>query len=616
MIIEEIQNHAYRTSGKLKGAQKRTAATERRENAAGARKLERLLSYASDGRSKSSKRESKRSALTPGKEIRTTQGQTAASHPPVPRGLRSFGGTIGYAAQEQKQFKDLPEEIRAEHILSQNLHLSPDLAGDEMKAVASQCTTGVQDACRHFVISWDVAEIPDREEMRDAVRTYLQEAGYEEHQAIAYCHRNTDNIHVHLVVNAVNPNTLKGVDQKYVRSKANYKIREKVARQMEAKYDRTHVKGKHHTHDAEGNVIPVRKNKTLDHSDLPSPELEKRPGRREQAFERNSGLPSFKRYWAKSDEAHALRQDLAQLADRHAPPTWKEVHALFAAHNLELKPVEKNGQKFGFVIHDKTDPTLTLKASEFDVEKAIFKAGKIEKKISEPFTPSPQMFNRPVEGKGYGSHLKAVQQKGLYPAFAKKKDEYHAKLKALEKKFGPQLAEVREQQRVVANVLVDLDKLLPSSKDGIENPAPEVRQYKNQAGAFADLPDVTEKRRELVQTRLARERTKLMTMKSGLVNYTVARQELMDEYVEYRGSYRKYLTTIEAGRGELTEAAHQEIARLDKKVLTKGKELKPEIPGRGTEGRKRNKKISVPEPSLPGSSEQLMRQKGKTQNKQ
>ncbi len=61
----------------------------------------------------------------------------------------------------------------------------------------------------HWVLSWKDGEQPTPEKVDFAVRYFLQLMEWNEHQAFYAVHKNTSNLHVHIVVNRVHPDTLK-----------------------------------------------------------------------------------------------------------------------------------------------------------------------------------------------------------------------------------------------------------------------------------------------------------------------------------------------------------------------------------------------------------------------
>ena len=57
----------------------------------------------------------------------------------------------------------------------------------------------------HFVLSWSLEERVTEEQVLGAVEEALLELGLEDRQAVAIVHRDTDHLHVHVVVNRVSP---------------------------------------------------------------------------------------------------------------------------------------------------------------------------------------------------------------------------------------------------------------------------------------------------------------------------------------------------------------------------------------------------------------------------
>ena len=61
----------------------------------------------------------------------------------------------------------------------------------------------------HWVLSWKDGEQPTPEKVDFAVQYFLQLMEWKEHQTFYAVHKNTSNLHVHILVNRVHPNTLK-----------------------------------------------------------------------------------------------------------------------------------------------------------------------------------------------------------------------------------------------------------------------------------------------------------------------------------------------------------------------------------------------------------------------
>ncbi len=61
----------------------------------------------------------------------------------------------------------------------------------------------------HYLLSWREGEQPTPEQVEQAVSLFLGELGLDGHQVIYGLHQNTENIHLHIVVNRVHPDSQK-----------------------------------------------------------------------------------------------------------------------------------------------------------------------------------------------------------------------------------------------------------------------------------------------------------------------------------------------------------------------------------------------------------------------
>ena len=60
----------------------------------------------------------------------------------------------------------------------------------------------------HWMLSWNENEIPTEAQVTEAVQMFLQGMGLEGHQTLVAVHANTQNVHAHILVNRVHPDTL------------------------------------------------------------------------------------------------------------------------------------------------------------------------------------------------------------------------------------------------------------------------------------------------------------------------------------------------------------------------------------------------------------------------
>ena len=80
----------------------------------------------------------------------------------------------------------------------------------EMIALAMECPKA-KHPIQHWVASWREGEQPTPEQVEDLLDVFLDQLGLEAHQVIAALHQDTDNIHLHIAVNKVHPETYRVV---------------------------------------------------------------------------------------------------------------------------------------------------------------------------------------------------------------------------------------------------------------------------------------------------------------------------------------------------------------------------------------------------------------------
>ncbi|EAI4450170.1 relaxase/mobilization nuclease domain-containing protein [Campylobacter sp. CNRCH_2016_3089] len=73
-------------------------------------------------------------------------------------------------------------------------------------------TTTKQDKTLHIVVSFQEDEKPSLEVLKDIEEELAKALGMQEHQRLSVVHSNTNNLHVHIAINKINPHTLKVVN--------------------------------------------------------------------------------------------------------------------------------------------------------------------------------------------------------------------------------------------------------------------------------------------------------------------------------------------------------------------------------------------------------------------
>lgn len=81
----------------------------------------------------------------------------------------------------------------------------------QMIALANECKKS-PNPLAHWIISWPEGEQPTNAQADEAVKILLDELGMPDHQCIYSLHRDTANIHLHVVVNRVHPTDLRVAD--------------------------------------------------------------------------------------------------------------------------------------------------------------------------------------------------------------------------------------------------------------------------------------------------------------------------------------------------------------------------------------------------------------------
>ena len=113
---------------------------------------------------------------------------------------RSFGGLIRYL---QQGHRDRPDLARVAWSSTRNLDTdNPTEAAQLMRYTASD-NPRVEEPVYHFGLSLAAGEHLTREQWEDAAGRVLRRMGLADHQAVLIAHRDTDNQHIHIVVNRI-----------------------------------------------------------------------------------------------------------------------------------------------------------------------------------------------------------------------------------------------------------------------------------------------------------------------------------------------------------------------------------------------------------------------------
>lgn len=92
--------------------------------------------------------------------------------------------------------------------IAEEMRLTADIAQAQDNRVSD-------DPIEHFIFSFEAYDAPGEHEIRRCIEIAAQHLGVQMHQYTWGAHRDTDNTHIHLAVNRINPLTFKALDIKF-----------------------------------------------------------------------------------------------------------------------------------------------------------------------------------------------------------------------------------------------------------------------------------------------------------------------------------------------------------------------------------------------------------------
>jgi len=218
---------------------------------------------------------------------------------------------------------------------------SVETAADEMEQVAS--FSRAQDPVYHYILTWRAGENPTDTQAFDAVTATLTALRMHQNQWVAAVHRNTANVHTHVAVNRVHPESYKAVSLF-----RDWLVLDRTCREIEMKQHWLHDKGPHRIEVAEGSEPQIVRHQRDRSDDVPAT-----PSTKARNFEAWNGRESFQT-WLGKEPAQNLKRVLQQR-----DPSWEGIHKALATFNLEYRI-----KGSGAVIVDRTEPEkLHAKAS-------------------------------------------------------------------------------------------------------------------------------------------------------------------------------------------------------------------------------------------------------------
>jgi hypothetical protein len=236
---------------------------------------------------------------------------------------------------------------------------SVETAASEMQQVAS--FSRAKNPVYHYILSWREGESPTNAQAFEATTATLTALRMHENQWVAAIHRNTHNVHAHVAVNRVHPESHKAVSLSW-----DWLKLDRTCREMELKQGWLHDRGPHRIE-----IVADQEPQIVRHQGEPSPEIAAKQSTKARDYEAWSGRESFQT-WLGKKPAQVLERLLEQ-----GDSSWQKVHKELASFNLEYRL-----KGSGAVVVDRDEPDkLHAKASHLG---RFASRGKLEARLG-PF---------------------------------------------------------------------------------------------------------------------------------------------------------------------------------------------------------------------------------------
>jgi hypothetical protein len=251
----------------------------------------------------------------------------------------------------------------------------------------------------HVAITWQEGEHPTAKQAERACRHVMDALGFGEHQAAWAIHRDTDNDHVHLVINRVHPEKLIAVQPPF---KKDYFILDRCMRELELEFGYARANGPYITLDTDQGPTIVR----MSRAERRARGLLKEDGkppltRGAAAAEYRLGADSFQS-WVAGQPAKDLRAALDTPG-----ATWADAHQALAQHGVALQ-----AKGSGLVVTTRLDDGRILAAKASQLGRWASKA-ELEKRLG-PFKPGPEIAPQSSSPSSpYAQYVKTSMHQGL-----------------------------------------------------------------------------------------------------------------------------------------------------------------------------------------------------------
>lgn len=320
--------------------------------------------------------------------------------------LSSFASLVHYLCNQQNK-QERVGKVSVSHCHSEE----PLWAVQEVLATQAKNQRAQGDKTYHLLISFAADDNPSPDALRAIEERVVASIGFSEHQRISVIHHDTDNLHIHLAINKIHPQSLNMMEPFRA-----YKVFAEVAMNLEKEF---HLQITNHQ---------SRKSRSENLAD---------------DMEQHSGIESLIN-WMKRQ----CKEELEAAND------WKTVHKVLAKHGMHVY-VKANG----FVFCD--DDGLTIKASSVSRQ---FSKYHLEKKLGE-FEPLITISNTYSSNRYHYEPLdKKMLDSALYEQYQREKCHSKNRLSTKLKHLGVAKAQLIEKAKKRGRIKRGALKLMKLSK--------------------------------------------------------------------------------------------------------------------------------------------------------
>ena len=214
-----------------------------------------------------------------------------------------------------------------------------------------------KDPVWHGCISFREGEIPTKQQIEECVDIYLKKYKFEGYQVVYGVHQNTDNIHIHIALNRIHPETGKAANVFQ-----SYKTAQMIAREIELKQG--------WSHDKSGKFYEIIDNEVVGKNNLSGDDMLKTIPQAARSFERRSGEKSAIRI-AQNEVAKTLFDAIDEKIN-----TWAELNEKLAEKGFEIRKTGRGG----VLVYHKEDEEEMIKLSSVSQKLSM---NKLEAKLGE-----------------------------------------------------------------------------------------------------------------------------------------------------------------------------------------------------------------------------------------